>query len=135
MYIKVLEYCHLVLRIEQLGAGEPSALVSGSSQMPPAGAFADWLHCCICLIKHETRILFMHRPGYWITSPIEVIQGRHYQNYQDEDLIRRDPWHITIKLIAFQVKAVVGGLHVRVFSLRALEHYCIAMCLRWTKGF
>jgi hypothetical protein len=31
-----------------------------------------------------------------------------------------------------QVKAICKGLHPRVFSQRALEHYCIAVTLRWS---
>ena len=31
-----------------------------------------------------------------------------------------------------QVKSICKGLHPRVFSQRALEHYCVAVTLRWS---
>ena len=31
-----------------------------------------------------------------------------------------------------QVKCICKGLHPQVFSERALQHYCLSMCLRWT---
>ena len=31
-----------------------------------------------------------------------------------------------------KVKGICTGLHPRCFSQRALEHYCIAVCLRWS---
>ena len=32
---------------------------------------------------------------------------------------------------ATKVKAIVKGVHPKVFSQRALDHYALMMCLRW----
>lgn len=74
---------------------------------------------------------------------------KYYQCLLDEDFIRRVSWHLLVsqktlemvstfllgKLAAtFKVKAIVLRLHPLLFSKRALQHYAVAVCLRWAKG-
>jgi hypothetical protein len=72
---------------------------------------------------------------------------KYFQCLLDEDMIRRVPWHcmqhvwhaLTIFHIlslraTSEVKAIVLGVHPVILSKRALEHYCVAVSLRWVKG-
>ena len=37
-------------------------------------------------------------------------------------------------LIFIKVKAIVQYIHPNVFASRALQHYCVAICMRWVRG-
>ena len=64
-------------------------------------------------------VLFLaHGPRILDFVPLHG-NARGFQCMLDEDMVRR-------------VKAICSALHPATFSLRALEHYCMAVCLRWT---
>ena len=70
---------------------------------------------------------------------------RYYQCLLDEDMIRRElwlhAWFAALHLVFFldkiclpKVKAIVQYIHPNVFASRALQHYCVAICMRWVRG-
>lgn len=74
----------------------------------------------------EQRPLFQVRPKmhgfeHLCLGTAPYVNPRYVQCLQDEDLMRR-------------VKSIAFALHPKVYSLCALEHYSVALALRWTRG-
>lgn len=50
-----------------------------------------------------------------------LLNPRYLQCMLDEDFVRR-------------CKQILTGVHSNLYSLRGLQHYCLAVSLRWTRN-
>ena len=79
-----------------------------------------------CWALDQQRLLYpvrpkMHQFEHICLDVAPLINPRFVQCIMDEDLMRR-------------VKAITLGVHANVYAKRALEHYSVALALRWTRG-
>lgn len=96
-------------------------------------------------------LTYCGKPSAWILRILDFVPSkgnpRFYQCLLDEDMIRRALWlHVCLPwcmhvwrfiwpaLIFIKVKAIVQYIHPNVFASRALQHYCVAICMRWVRG-